>query len=278
MYSSSPIQIKDLILNDCKLVIGDGNAISGFKLEEDYVTDGNVVLLEDTLDLNGYTLTVKGDLILQEGLLKVNNGTLIVEGDLYTYAKYRSQYGGYAYGCLVMEHTGDLVKIGGDWIMNHETTCDCVINNGIIELQGDLRRTDSYKYNYDIGCTLILNGTEKQTVDYPGLQVKELIVKNNNGEGVELVHDVTVTEKVTDENNKLTGKNICITDFAVVEGFEGNVTWTEDLTLTSDVRFGGNLTINGTLDVGHASLVVEGDMTISTRANWSWMKQMPMCW
>ncbi len=261
VYSANTIHKKNLLLNDCNLTIGDGTGIYGFTLEDDYVVDGNLTLLDDTLDLNGYTLTVKGDLILQEGILKVNNGTLIVEGDLYTYAKYRSEYGGNACGCLVMEHPRDLVKINGDWIMEHNAPCDCAINNGIIELQGDLKQL-GYNSSSHIRCTLILNGTEKQAVYYHGLQIKELIVKNNSVEGVELVSDVTVTEKVTDENNKLTGKSICITDFAVVEEFEGSVKWTGNGSLVSDVRFGGDLTIKGTLDIGHASLVVDGNLTI----------------
>lgn len=283
VYSRVTIHNKNLVLNGCNLTIGAGTGIYGFTLEDDYVVDGNLTLLDDTLDLNGYTLTVKGDLTLQEGILKVNNGTLIVEGDLYTYAKYRSEYGGNACGCLVMENTGDLVKIGGDWVISHEINCECAIQNGIIELQGDILQNIYYYSSnvYEIGCSLILNGKQKQTLNYPKLKIKKLIVKNNSTEGVYLERAVTVTEKIENKENKLSGTSINISDLTVIDnGFYGNVTLTGETTLASDFVIHGNLsvlnefhcdkyslsvgglTINDTFYVEHGTVETKGNISV----------------
>ncbi|MGN0131604.1 MAG: PKD domain-containing protein, partial [Lachnospiraceae bacterium] len=255
VYSATTIYKKRLIDNGCRLVIGDGTGIYGYTLTEDLVVDGDLTLLDDTLDLNGYTMTVKGNLILQEGELKVNGGTLIVEGDLKTYARSRSAYGGNACGCLVMEKTGDLVKIAGDWYIDHQAACNCSIHGGIIELQGNMIRNDYYSYRYDIDCPLILNGTEKQTINVSNLYVKNLVIKNDSESGVYLERPVNVTESIEDEDKKLTG-NISISDFSVLDQncFKGNVTFTGNTTLESDVTINGMLTVSGTIRCGDHTL------------------------
>ncbi|ADU74360.1 hypothetical protein M972_111358 [Acetivibrio thermocellus AD2] len=55
--------------------------ISEWKLESDQVVSGDVVVGVRTIDLNGYTLRIKGDLIHPQGTLFINGGKLIVEGD-----------------------------------------------------------------------------------------------------------------------------------------------------------------------------------------------------
>ncbi len=43
--------------------------------------EGDLYLISDELNLNGYTLHVKGNLIQSGGTVNVNNGELLVDGD-----------------------------------------------------------------------------------------------------------------------------------------------------------------------------------------------------
>ena len=64
VYSETAIPKNQLIRNGCKLTYGDTEGIYGFTLQEDYIAEGELILLEDVLDLNGHTLTVRGNFIL----------------------------------------------------------------------------------------------------------------------------------------------------------------------------------------------------------------------
>ena len=63
VYSDTPLQHAQIIRNGCKLTYGNMEGSFGYTLEQDETIDGDFVLLDDTLDLNGYTLTIKGNLI-----------------------------------------------------------------------------------------------------------------------------------------------------------------------------------------------------------------------
>lgn len=61
------IQAKKVIRNGCNLSCGDIKGKYGWVLEEDKEIAGDLVLLADTLDLDGHTLTIKGDFIQMGG-------------------------------------------------------------------------------------------------------------------------------------------------------------------------------------------------------------------
>ncbi|MBP3458126.1 MAG: PKD domain-containing protein, partial [Lachnospiraceae bacterium] len=284
VYSAVTIKKKKLIYNGCRLTIGDGTGIYGFTLTEDYVVDGDLTLLDDTLDLNGHTMTVRGSLLLQEGTLKVNGGTLIVEGNLQLQSKYRrSKWEGC--GCLVMENEDDLVKIGRDLIFVQEEKCNCNISKGTIELQGNLKRMDHYSSICNIGCDLILNGSQKQEINVRNLQLGNLIIKNESEEGVSLTSNITLTGELTDDGNKMSGTGkLCLKDLKQLAGgiYAGNVALSGTSTLESDIAVlgtlyvdgvlycgkhtlkTGNLVINGKLYTDRGSVLANGDMTVGT--------------
>ena len=66
-------------------------------MEEDEVYDGDLILIEDTLDLNGHSFTVTGDLIQISGVVDINGGSLTVEGD-YRIQSVSGEEGSYTYG------------------------------------------------------------------------------------------------------------------------------------------------------------------------------------
>lgn len=152
VYSEKTIRKNKLILNGCRLTIGDGSGIYGFTLTEDYIAAGDFTLLDDTLDLNGHTLTIQGDLILQAGWVDVNGGKLIVEGNLRFQSRTLDKSDisetaekKYLYssgeGHLLMENEEDEVVINGNLIIDAKEDVSGDLTKGSIELMGDLQQT-----------------------------------------------------------------------------------------------------------------------------------------
>lgn len=82
IYSSQSLKCNTLIQNGCPIVCQTITGEYGYKLEGNKIYEGDLVLLGDTLDLNGYELKVMGDLIVADGQVKINGGSLLVAGDL----------------------------------------------------------------------------------------------------------------------------------------------------------------------------------------------------
>ena len=144
VYSEKTIRKNKLILNGCRLTIGDGSGIYGFTLTEDYIAAGDFTLLDDTLDLNGHTLTIQGDLILQDGWVNVNGGRLVVEGN------------------LLMENEEDSVAIKGNLIIDAKEDITGDLTKGSIELSGDLQQTGDNAFAF--GGAMTLMGQKKQSI------------------------------------------------------------------------------------------------------------------
>lgn len=260
VYSSTTIKKKKLIFNGCRLVIGDGTGIYGFTLTEDYVVEGDCTLLDDTLDLNGRTMTVKGNLLLQEGVLKVNGGSLIVEGNLQIQAKCGNSYSKILYGCLEMENDKDLVKIGGDLLIYQESGCNCKISKGRIELQGDLKQLGISGGSCNIGCDLILSGQKAQTLNAGYVRIKNLTIENRSEEGVKFIGNLTLTDSLSDAEHKLKGTGyLCIQDLNQLDDgyYGGNILLDGESTMEGNVSIAGTLNIKGILHCGNHTLQSE---------------------
>ena len=73
--------IKNLISNGNKIKYEGIEGVFGCTLEEDTTIGGDLILIDDTLDLNGHKLTITGNLIQYSGIVYVHGGELNVEGD-----------------------------------------------------------------------------------------------------------------------------------------------------------------------------------------------------
>ena len=111
----------------------------GFKLCQDLVIEGDTKLTGNTLDLNGYTLTINGDFDVSSNL-NVNKGHLIVNGNLKV--NYSTDCG------------NGTIDVKEDMTQN----ADIDINSGKINVSGDLRQT--------AGKMKINNGTLNVGGDY----------------------------------------------------------------------------------------------------------------
>lgn len=95
----------------------------GWQLTEDETFEGDLILIGDTLDLNGHTLTVTGNLIQENGTVKLNGGTLEVTKD-YRLQRCDSQSGKNVYSAspAKLHSTKDngVLSVKGDFITESE--------------------------------------------------------------------------------------------------------------------------------------------------------------
>lgn len=262
VYSEKVISAKRVIDRQKKLVTGDGSGSYGDTLTEDLVIDGDYKLLGGVMDLNGHTLHIKGKLNLEGGTVFVHGGKLIVDGDLQFRSLYYSgnkEIGSSTCGCIRMEKQEDYLFIGGDWIFDKHSSCNCNFESGNVELKGNLLWKESYysKTSQIIKSTLTLSGDEKQTISADDRIVfYDVISKNQSADGVLLLRTM-LEGKLTENGNYVTG-TISIRDFSQLDQyhFAGAVEIKNGtaIHLEHDVSVGGDLDIRGELYCGKHSL------------------------
>ena len=271
VFSKRRLDVDQLILNGCKLTIGDEESISGFTLNEDYVAAGDLYLVDGTLDLNGYTLTVQGDLILQEGEIVFHHGSLIVEGNFRQQTRDKTE-DGYEYsesfGHLYMDEADDYLCVKKDSYFMPPS--DGVGNiKGTIELLGNLETDGGTALSLD--GDLVFSGKEKQKIGGgKWITTNNLIISNESLEGVEFAAYVRVNGTVDDSLWKAGGNGgVCIRDFGQLKdgAFGGNVTFGAYTAYDSNIKLQNDLDIRGTLLFdyygGSVNIIRCGNHTIS---------------
>ncbi|MBD5464728.1 MAG: PKD domain-containing protein, partial [Lachnospiraceae bacterium] len=274
VYSEKALQKSQLIRNGCKLTYGDTAGIYGFTLREDYTAEGDFILLEDTMDLNGHTLTIRGDLIQAGGEILVNGGTLIVEGD-YRQQTRRMKNESLLYeagsGLLTMEKDTDRVQIAGSFITQTTASMQGHLQKGVLQIKGDLKQLGSNGFLAGEDHTLCLNGEDTQKLTMQADSAfGSLTIENTSRMGVVLNSDANLSGTVTDADSKLSGSgNLIISSTSqLAEGnCGGNIRLTGEETLEKDITIKGCLTIDGTLKLDihklHAdACVVNGMVSI----------------
>lgn len=271
VYSEKTIRKNKLILNGCRLTIGDGSGIYGFTLTEDYIAAGDFTLLDDTLDLNGHTLTIQGDLILQDGWVNVNGGRLVVEGNLHFQSRrpdnsdiseMEPDKKKYLYssgeGHLLMENEEDSVAIKGNLIIDAKEDITGDLTKGSIELSGDLQQTGDNAFAF--GGAMTLMGQKKQSIysEMP-IMLYDLAIKNSSPEGVSFMENVLIGGCVEDLSRKATGSgSVVLQDIGRLKDgcFGGNVI------LEGSCSAEGSIAIDGILSVGEQGELHCGDEAI----------------
>lgn len=258
VYSEKTIRKNKLVLNGCRLTIGDGSGVYGFTLTQDYITAGDFTLLDDTLDLNGHTLTVQGDLILQAGWVKVNGGKLIVEGNLRFQSRTldRSEIpetdgNGKKYlysqgeGHLLMEHEEDEVLIEGDLIVDAKEDISGDMAKGSIKLSGDLHQAGGNAFVF--GGTMALRGQKKQSIySETPITLYDLAIQNSSPEGAAFTENVFILGFVEDPGRKAAGSGSVVL---------------KDIGRLKNGCFGGNVILEGNC-IAEESIAIDGTLTI----------------
>ena len=170
VYCEKMFRRTELIRNGCKITYGNAEGQFGEILTEDTVIEGDFLLLDDTLDLNGHSLTIKGDLIHQGGTVYIHGGTLNVEGS-YRMQIRSGEKGNYTYassvGILQMTDEADRVFINGDFYIDTHQSTEGKLINGILDLKGNLYQIlngSTGSFSPSGAHTLRLSGKYEQSV------------------------------------------------------------------------------------------------------------------
>ena len=266
------------IQNDNVVFIADTN-MKGFKANHDItlnVSQGQVLSISGTLDLNGHTLYAPGNLTLTGNGVNVKGGSIVVDGNLNL-------------SCDVNLGGGKL-QVKGNLIQSSHTL---TVAGGTVDVSGDYRMenenvdsTGNVSYSYGSAKLIMTNsadrvnvgGTFENYVDSwtydSDLQAGVMNVKGDfvcrdddgfstggthkvilNGTGVQKVQ-IAGGGKGFNELDIQNDKVVFVAD-TNMKGFKAN----HDITL--DVSQGKTLQISGTLDLNGHTLYAPGNLTLT---------------
>lgn len=249
------------------VIVTETDGTYGWKLSRDEIFEGDLLLIGDTLDLNGYSLTVKGNLIHMNGSIHINEGCLSIEGDyrLQRVLKQDGEYGASS-AVLSMLEAEDRLIVGGDFVTESTISHNTYLQQGIVEVMGDVIQK---KYNKDDNLamtsdiTLLLSGNQRQVISIEsskrnGSRLAGFEITNPTG--VRLESDIYVFGNVVDHGNPVTGKGLVLqkeTTFA--DGsFQGNIVMIDSFVIKNLNMVGGNIINYGNLTLG-TDLTVKGN-------------------
>ena len=147
IYCTNGLNASEIETNNNRIRYSDGEML-GWKLEDDFTIDSDVVLIGGNLDLDGYTLTINGNFIHKAGMVYVNGGKLIVNGNycMQTTDKDSNNHtipSGYGFGILKMTDSRDIVKVTGNFVANSMKSHTGMLTNGILEVGGNFSQNCS---------------------------------------------------------------------------------------------------------------------------------------
>lgn len=262
VFFDKVVQKNELIRNDCRLRYGNLAGEFGWTLTDDQEIDGDLIIIDDELDLNGHTLHVKGDLIQMSGNININSGELNVDGD---YRMQTIEDGEYAISAssLTMINENDKVTVNGNYYISSSVDNEGKLTNGVLELNGDLNISDVSKKNSFYGTDdfkLLLNGTSDQTI-YASEPIIIPIFENK------CKGTVTATQGIKVNNNLISNYEDDFSGTVYIgsgtkftgDGFSGSVCVDELFVEISDsYHIGGDFSCRGFADI-YGDLIIEGN-------------------
>ncbi|MBR6716978.1 MAG: hypothetical protein IKI77_01355 [Oscillospiraceae bacterium] len=260
--------------NLAQLHIG-GSGEGGFVLEEDAALD-SFYLVGGDLDLNGYTLTIKGDLTQAGGRVIPNGGTLNIGGDYrIATAKQTDDTVTYEYstGYLMMTNEEDRVNVAGDFVTYSTQDHRSCMTAGILTIGGDFeqKRPNAYNNFYATGThKTVFDGDKAHTVSFEetwGTAYCAFHDLDISGEEITIPLQAYVNGTLLGTECKVTGM-IDLFDAGVTGAqFDGNLRFRKDYTLTEDLTVNGNLDVNGNLNLDGHKLTVSGNVNNYSNIN-----------
>ena len=290
------VTICELIDNGCNISFANGER-SGWTLEADETIEGDVNLARGTLDLNGHKLTITGNLIHSGGTVLVNGGELKVQGDYRVQALNGTSYTN-STGVLNMTNEADTVRVMGQFVMQSTASHSGKLTAGTLEIGGNLTQAGANSYNFCTSGshTVILNGTEKQTVsinntrkDYS--RFNNLKITNTSADGVDFPRTSYVVGNLYNTETKITnGANLVLTGTFADNIWNHDIRFVENRMLSDDLHIGGAVVFDGgtfdlnghtmtvdsyvnlwntTLNINKGQLLIAGDFNFGTAGSYS---------
>ena len=260
---------KNLILNSTAVLTDNvWNAdlsVYGGKLLNNTEIGGSLYV-SSGLDLNGYTLNVKGNVFISGSTININGGKLFIDGNL------ELQNSSYPYAKLKMTNPSDYVLVKGNFINGSSDSHSGYLTAGTLEVKGDFTQKSGDNYNFYATGThkVVLSGDEKQTVSFASEYSKfsVLDIQNYSDDGVYFTSALNAGS-IIDNGCNITFKN----------GSRFGWKLTEDQVFEGDLYIGAGvldlngfkLTVNGnliqsagTVNINGGNLDVTGDYKIQT--------------
>ncbi|MBP3620458.1 MAG: hypothetical protein J6J16_01710, partial [Lachnospiraceae bacterium] len=260
VYSETTFAKNELIRNGCKLTYGDSDGVFGWALQGDETWDGDLILLDDTLNLNGHKLIVTGDFIQMSGTVDINAGELFVGGD-YRMQSMTTENEETLYGVsssrLILNGEDDAVKVCGDLILQSQMDNSGCITNGVIEIQGNIYVDNTYNVNsfcMSENAILTMSGNSAQNITTADESLKLNLAgfqyKNTSGEVISLPDNVLFAGHIV-MGNGLFGAPIYINSSTTFENdyYKGDV-YIEKGLETDYMLIDGNVTALGGISSG----------------------------
>ena len=265
----------------------------GWKLTKDEVYEGDLYLISDELNLNGYTLHVKGNLIQSAGTVNVNNGELLVDGDYRIQSEVKKD-GAAEYdkslGTLLMNHEDDRVMVNGSFVMGSIYSHNGKLTAGMLSVKGDFGAV-KYKAADNLVTTgthlLVFNGSEVQKVNlsdpsFSNMRIANVRMENEKNEGIVFEKNVPVTGNVDQQGGRVKGDLLINQTTTFAEGeyrgdilannggkinglssITGDIRIRSNVSLSRKLQVNGNLYIeSGSLSLGKMELLVTEDIVI----------------
>lgn len=263
VYSATPIYCENIVRNGNKIRYGTVSSYSyGYRLDKDTEIDGDFVLMEDTLDLNGHTLTIHGNLIQIGGKVSVNGGTLIVDKsyrmqnpDLLTLQFTKGT------GVLNMSTASDTVKVKGNFYYNCYNRGICYFYEGNLAIEGDAYLENNF--NTARNHNLVFEGNQKQTIHANNNDISNLINRNTSEEGLNVVNTLLIRNEVDDGGRRIGGTLDLLTATKVKNDIiHANVDFKYDTTINTGYTIDGNLTVEDELVIP-SKLIVLGSVNVN---------------
>ncbi|MBQ9198339.1 MAG: hypothetical protein IJ157_14025 [Clostridia bacterium] len=205
----------------------------------DVTVNGDYVIADGGLEMNGHTMIVNGDLILENGYLKLQGGTLIVHGNLRMQRRTSGGWGD-SDAFLDVSWSDNRILIDGDLILQTNAENNAFYG-GVIRIGGSLIQKNAA-------------GNRSNFITYEGMHVVF------TAEGSHTIQ-LESPETVTFHSLTLEGDVEAFSDLHIVDAAIGGhrLTADADLYQTGNVSLGGgSVTVRGNLYHSHGDLVIGG--------------------
>jgi fibronectin type 3 domain-containing protein len=251
----SDVNYNELVANGNKVSYEQGviNTPSDRVLQKDEIIRGKMTIQNETIDLNGYSMTIEGDLVQEGGILKINGGTLNISGD-YLIQNDQSSGGSQCSALLVMTNSSDCITVGGDFVTYSTDSHENYMTAGTLEVKGDIRQKYANEKNiYSTGShTIILSGDGDQIIDLRReSRVNNLIVKNGENRQISIYDYLNIAGELEIEGDVTIGDYY---DISFLPGAKLSCdVWNGNLNLYSPIEFNRDMTVNGNLTVNNTN-------------------------
>ncbi|MCQ2496171.1 MAG: leucine-rich repeat protein [Lachnospiraceae bacterium] len=280
VYSETVFAKDSLIITSGKLTYGSLAGEFGWTLTDDETYEGDLVLLDGVLDLNGHRLIVNGDLIQYAGTVKVGSGSLVVNGDYRIQERTENtdaatkETDPYKYskssGRLSMTNKDGRVLVNGGFYTMSNVSHAGYLTAGIMEVKGDFYVYNNHDENFNASGThtLKLSGegaqkvyfqSSRKTYSYSRLQNVEITNETDKAVTFDTSSDVVIVTGNINDNGHEVGGYIDLGENAT---FTDNV-YHGDLIISEGVYLNGTHTVTGNVYLNYSSnLYVKGKLTV----------------